>query len=148
MGTPQITADAFLRLLLEGMPSGAAMPFDIVTLERGSCVIRLRTGPGDVRPGGTVAGPVLFGLADLAIYAAVLSAIGEVPPRGHVRCDDAPRAGPGRRRSSPAPGCSSEGRQLIVGEVEIDHEGEEGLPVAHAVMPYSVPAPDEPRARK
>ena len=128
-----------MRILREGGPPGAAMPIDIVTLERGRSVIRMPTGPADVRSGGTVAGPVLFGLADLAIYAAVLSAIGEVPLA--VTADATIHF---LRRPRPTTLIArarllKEGRRLVVGEVEIEHEGEEGAPVAHAVMTYSLP---------
>lgn len=138
MTTARITEADFLRILRDGMPSGAAMPFEVVSLERGRSVLRLRTGPSDVRPGGTVAGPVLFGLADLAIYAAVMSAIGEVPLA--VTTDATmhflrrPRATTLIARAR----LLKEGHRLVVGEAEIEHEGEDG-PVAHAVMTYSVP---------
>ena len=79
MSTSRISAQQFLELLQTDMPSGAAMNVEVLTLERGLAVIRMATGARDLRPGETVAGPVLFGLADLAMYAAVLSALGPVP---------------------------------------------------------------------
>jgi acyl-coenzyme A thioesterase PaaI-like protein len=79
MTTSRITAEAFKQVLRDGMPSGAAMPFEVVTLERGRVVIRLPTGKEDLRPGDTVSGPVLFQLADLAVYAAVMTVVGPVP---------------------------------------------------------------------
>lgn len=36
----------------------------------------LLADPGNLRPGGTVSGPALFGLADVGVYLAVLSMIG------------------------------------------------------------------------
>ena len=139
MTTARITEATFLRVLREGMPSGAALPIDVVTLERGHVVVRMRTGPADVRPGGTVAGPVLFQLADLAVYAAVMTAIGEVPlavtTDATIHFLRRPRATTLIARAR----LLKEGQRLVVGEVEIEHEGEEGKPVAHAVMTYSVP---------
>jgi uncharacterized protein (TIGR00369 family) len=135
----QITQADFARILRDGMPSGAAMPIDVVSLERGSVVVRMQTGPRDVRPGGSVAGPVLFGLADLAIYAAVMSAIGEVPlavttdATIHFLRRPRPTTLVARAR------LLKEGRHLVIGEAEIEHEDEAGVPVAHAVMTYSVP---------
>jgi uncharacterized protein (TIGR00369 family) len=139
MSTALITADTFVRILREGMPSGAEMRIDVLTLERGRSVLRMRTGVADVRPGGTVAGPVLFGLADLAVYAAVLSAIGEVPlavttdATIHFLRRPRPTTLIARAR------LLKEGQGLVVGEVEVEHEDEQGAPVAHAVMTYSVP---------
>jgi uncharacterized protein (TIGR00369 family) len=139
MTTSRITAEGFARVLREGLPSGAAMPYEVVKLERGLAVMRMPTGPRDVRPGGTVAGPVLFGLADLALYAAVMSAVGEVPlavtTDATIHFLRRPRAGTLVARAR----LLKEGRRLVVGEVTIEHEGEEGAPVAHAVMSYSVP---------
>ena len=40
---------------------------------------RLTVGERHLRPGGTVSGPTMFGLADLAIYLALLARIGRVP---------------------------------------------------------------------
>src|SRR5579871_4601293 len=41
--------------------------------------VSLAVGPADRRPGGTVAGPVLMAVADVALYVAVLGEIGIVP---------------------------------------------------------------------
>ena len=79
MTTSAITAEEFRQVLREGMPSGNAMPFEVVSLERGLALLRLKTGPEDLRPGETVAGPLLFAFADLAMYAAVMSVLGKVP---------------------------------------------------------------------
>jgi uncharacterized protein (TIGR00369 family) len=139
MAASEITEEEFRRVLREGMPSGAAMPFEVVTLERGRAVLRLSTGAGDLRPGGTVAGPVLFGLADLAVYAVVLSALGPVPlavtTDATIHFLRRPRAGVLVAHAR----LLKEGRHLMVGDVRIGYEGEEDAPVAHAVMTYSVP---------
>ena len=39
---------------------------------------------GDLRPGGTVSGPTLMAIADVALYVAVLGEIGIVPTAGAV----------------------------------------------------------------
>jgi uncharacterized protein (TIGR00369 family) len=139
MTTSRITEEAFRRVLREGMPSGAAMPFEVLELERGRVVLRLPTGPGDIRPGGTIAGPLMFGLADLAVYAAVMTALGEVPlavtTDATIHFLRRPRATALVARAR----LLKEGQRLLVGEVTIEHEGEESAPVAHAVMTYSVP---------
>src|SRR5690242_12376208 len=45
---------------------------------RGAKVVR-EIGEEDLRPGGTVSGPVLFAVADAAVYVALLGEIGIVP---------------------------------------------------------------------
>lgn len=133
-----ITAEAFREILREGMPSARAVPFTVVTLERGLAVLRVVPGAETLRPGGTIAGPVLFWFADLAMYAAVMSAIGPVPlavtTDATIHFLRRPRAGVLEARAA----LLKEGKRLIVGEVRITGEGDDE-PVAHATMTYSVP---------
>ena len=140
--TPQnsaISAEEFRQILKDGMPSGAAMPFEVVSLERGQAVLKLTTGAADLRPGGTVSGPTLFGFADLAMYAAVMTVVGYEPMA--VTTDATshflrrPRAGTQIARAR----LLKQGQRLMVGDVIVAHEGEEDAPVAHFVMTYSVP---------
>ncbi len=91
-----------------------------------------------VRPGGTITGPALFGLADVALYGAVLSRIGRVD----LAVTTSMTINFLRR---PAPvGVHAEGRilklgrRLAYGEVLMRSEGEEE-PVAHATGTYSIP---------
>ena len=44
-----------------------------------SATIRHKVGFDELRPGGTVSGPVLMTVADFALYVAILSEIGLVP---------------------------------------------------------------------
>ena len=46
--------------------------------DRSATLVR-RIGPLDLRPGGTVSGPTLMTVADLALYVAILGEIGIVP---------------------------------------------------------------------
>ena len=139
MTTSRITADEFARIVREGMPSGAAMSFEVLSIERGRVVLRMVTGAKDLRPGGTVSGPVLFGLADLALYAVVMSVLGPMPlavtTDATIHFLRRPRAGALVAHAR----LLKEGRRLVVGDVAVSHEGEEDAPVAHAVMSYSVP---------
>jgi uncharacterized protein (TIGR00369 family) len=134
-----ITVEEFRDVLREGMPAAAAMPFEVAILERGLAVLRLVTGPRDHRPGGTVAGPVLFWFADLAMYAAVMSAVGKVPlavtTDATIHYLRRPLPGPLVARAR----VIKQGKRLVVGEVTVAVDGQEDSPVAHAVMTYSVP---------
>ena len=91
-----------------------------------------------IRPGGTITGPALFGLADVALYGAVLSRIGRV----ELAVTTSMTINFLRR---PAPvGVSAEGRllklgrRLAYGEVLLRSQGEDE-PVAHATGTYSIP---------
>jgi len=52
--------------------------FEIVSIDAGSATMRLNADDQHLRPGGTVSGPSLFALADVAAYAAILGHIGPV----------------------------------------------------------------------
>ena len=135
----KVTIEEFLAVLKDGMPSAAAMGFEVVSLGRGEAVLKSTTGAADLRPGGTVSGPTLFSLADLAMYAAVMSAVGRVPLA--VTTDATVHF----LRKSPAgelfvrARLLKVGKRLVVGEVAIAEEGREKQPVMHAVMTYAVP---------
>lgn len=134
-----ITAEEFKQVLREGMPSAAALPFEVVTLEKGRAVLHRSTSAADLRPGGTVAGPVLFTLADLAIYAAVMTTVGVMPlavtTDATIHFLRRPHAGVLIASAH----VLKQGKRLVVAEVEVSHEGDDDGPVAHAVMTYSVP---------
>lgn len=52
--------------------------FEVMAVDEGSATMRLHADEQHLRPGGTVSGPSLFALADVAAYAAILAHIGPV----------------------------------------------------------------------
>jgi uncharacterized protein (TIGR00369 family) len=102
-------------------------------------VLRMSIGEGHLRPGGTVSGPTLFALADVAVYLAILSRIGPVAlavtTSGAV---DFLRKPPAGRDLTGEARLLKLGRVLAVGDVLIRSEGAEE-PVARASMTYSIP---------
>jgi uncharacterized protein (TIGR00369 family) len=68
------TLDHIRRHIEQGLPRVPLFNIDVIeaTPERGA--VRLREGQYVTRPGGSVAGPVQFALADVAAYALILSA--------------------------------------------------------------------------
>ncbi|MCB9587133.1 MAG: PaaI family thioesterase [Polyangiaceae bacterium] len=71
-----ISAEAFTELVREHMHMGDDFRFGVLELERGRARIGLEPSERFRRPGGTISGPTLFTLADLTLWAAVLSEIG------------------------------------------------------------------------
>ncbi|OJH43254.1 PaaI family thioesterase [Paracoccus sp. SM22M-07] len=69
---------AALNAFLETEFPQVAGDYIVDSLSEDSLVARLRVGQGHLRPGGTVSGPSMFALADLAVYCAILSRIGPV----------------------------------------------------------------------
>ena len=96
-------------------------------------------GINELRPGGTVSGPVMMAVADVAIYVAILGRIGIVP----LTVTTSLTINFLRKPSASAriiAECTlmKVGRTLIVGEVSLYSEGSDDM-VAHVVGTYSVP---------
>ena len=104
----------------------------------GSTVVH-EVGASELRPGGTVSGPVLMSVADVALYVAILGEIGIVPltvtTSLSINFLRKPPAG-----SNIVGICKliKLGKTLAVGEVSLYSEGT-NEPVAHAVGTYSIP---------
>lgn len=101
-------------------------------------------GVDELRPGGTVSGPVMMSIADVAIYVAILGKIGIVP----LTVTTSLNINFLRKPSAEAriiADCTlmKVGRTLIVGEVSLYSEGSSDL-VAHVVGTYSVPPSSVP----
>ena len=96
-------------------------------------------GKDELRPGGTVSGPVLMSIADVALYVAILGKIGIVPLTVTTSFNINFLRKPSAEARIIAE-CSliKVGRTLIVGEVSIYSEGSRDL-VAHVVGTYAVP---------
>src|SRR3546814_11293490 len=73
---PRITVDAFNRLLAQEHPFAAMLDIEVLDIGYGTAVLRLPDRRKHKRLGGIVAGPMLMGLADLALYAAGVGATG------------------------------------------------------------------------
>ena len=92
-----------------------------------------------LRPGGTVSGPSMMLLADLAMYAAILNTIGSVvlAVTTNLNINFLRKPEPNRNLVGESK-LMKVGKRLIVGEVSIYSE-DDSEPVAHATSTYSVP---------
>ncbi len=91
-----------------------------------------------VRPGGTVSGPAMMTLADLAFYATILANIGPVGLAVTTNLSFNFLRKPALRRLVAECRLMKLGKRLAVGEVTISSEGSAD-PVCHATGTYSVP---------
>ncbi len=98
-----------------------------------------RVGPEDLRPGETVAGPVLMAVADVALYSAILAEIGIVPLAVTTSLTiHFLRKPPAHQNLKGVCKLLKLGKSLAVGEVAVYSEGTPE-PVAHVVGTYSIP---------
>lgn len=104
-----------------------------------TATVRHRIGHEELRPGGTVSGPVMMAVADVAIYVAILGEIGIVPLAVTTSLNINFLRKPASDRDIIGV-CKliKLGRKLVVGDVNLYSEGDEH-PVAHAVGTYSIP---------
>jgi uncharacterized protein (TIGR00369 family) len=104
-----------------------------------SATIRHPVGEQELRPGGTVSGPVMMACADVALYVAILGEIGIVPLAVTTSLNFNFLRKPSADRDIIAR-CTliKLGKLLAVGEVSIYSEGKPDL-VAHAVGTYAIP---------
>lgn len=92
-----------------------------------------------LRPGGTVSGPTMFSLADVAIYFAVLSRIGPMALTVTTNCSmDFMRKPAANADLICEVTLLKLGRSLAVGDALIYSEGHP-RPVARATMTYAIP---------
>lgn len=112
--------------------------YDFVDLAAGSATVALEPQPEHLRPGGTVSGPALFGLVDLAFYVATLGVIGLNPMTvtTHLSIDFLRKPGTGRLTATAT--LHKLGRRLSVGQVLVHSAGVPG-PVAQATVTYAIP---------
>lgn len=96
-------------------------------------------GIDELRPGGTVSGPVMMSIADVAIYVAILGKIGIVPLTVTTSLTiNFLRKPSAQARIIAECTLIKVGRTLIVGEVSLYSEGSSDM-VAHVVGTYSLP---------
>ncbi len=113
--------------------------FVIESFDEGSVTIRRKVDAGDLRPGGTVSGPTMMGLADCAIYAAILREIGLVALAVTTSLNiNFLRKPVADKDILGVCKILKLGKTLATGEVTIYSEGDD-RPIAHSVGTYSIP---------
>jgi len=116
--------------------------YAIDSLETDRITMRLLVGERHLRPGGTVSGPSIFALADVAVYAMVLSRLGRkalaVTTSSSLDFLRKPAAGVDIIAKGKL---LKLGRSLVVGDVLMysSETGQPGKAVARATMTYSIP---------
>lgn len=135
---PILTETDLSRFLDEVFPQ-AKDDFAVERLTDEGIVLRMKVSERHLRPGGTISGPAMFGLADVAFYFALMSRIGlqALAVTTNVAIDflrkplpDADLLGEARILKI--------GRQLAAGDVLIRSEGQEEV-VARAGLTFSIP---------
>ncbi len=112
---------------------------EVIALGELTAELRLEVNQNHLRPGGTISGPSMMALADIALYAAILNEIGTVAlavtTNLNINFIRKPRANCAILAKAKL---FKVGKTLAVGEVTLYSEGDEHA-VAHATLTYSIP---------
>ena len=115
---------------------------DDVTIESAdgeTCLLRQRYSERMLRPGGTISGPTLMGLADCAMYVVLLSAIGPVGLAVTTNLNiNFLRKGLAGQDVLAVAKLLKLGKRLAGGEVNL-LSGTSPDPIAHVTATYSIP---------
>ncbi|WP_292285902.1 PaaI family thioesterase [Marivita sp.] len=134
----KVPADEMEPFLNEVFPQVKGM-FGIDHLDEERLVMRLHAGEQHLRPGGTVSGPAMFSLADVAAYVATMSRIGKEALAVTTNCSidfmRKPLAGADVIAHAQV---LKLGRTLSVTDVRLFSDGQPD-PVARATLTYSIP---------
>jgi len=137
-GTPAcITVAEFERLLSAHHPFAGVLGARIQDIGHGTATLVLPRRDEHERLGGIVAGPMLMGLADLALYAAVVGATGATEAVTATLSINF-------LRKTPPGGVLAHARivktgRMTAGDVLIEPEAG-GAPIAQAISTWSLPA--------
>ncbi|MCU0908780.1 MAG: PaaI family thioesterase [Rhodobacteraceae bacterium] len=134
---PVMDEPALTAFLAEHFPQAMGFAVDRVTPD--GMVLRRAVSDGDLRAGGTVSGPTIFALADIAMYLAILSRIGPVAlaVTTNASIDFLRKPAAGRDLTGHAR-ILKLGARLAVGDVLVFSDGQDA-PVARAGLTYSIP---------
>lgn len=137
---PAITIEQYNEIAEKTLPFAQLMGLKLESIEEDQIVMRAEYTDDFLRPGGTVAGPVMMGLADAAMYALVLSKIGPVElavtTNLNINFLLKPQPGDVIARAK----MLKLGKRLAVGEVNLySASADHGEPVAHVTATYSIP---------
>jgi uncharacterized protein (TIGR00369 family) len=104
-----------------------------------SARLRMAYHERHIRPGGTLSGPSIMTLADLALYVAILAQIGPVALAVTTNLSFNFLRKPAQRDLIAECRLLKLGKRLAVGEVALHSDGEAEI-VCHATGTYSIPA--------
>ena len=140
MPQPAMSVQELERFLASEF-SQAFHPQSGLTIEEvwhGGGRVRQAFQPQFIRPGGTISGPTMMALADVAMYVGILASIGPVPLAVTINLSINFLRKPEARDLIGECRLLKLGKRLATGEVAIYSDGGSD-PVAHATSTYSIP---------
>jgi uncharacterized protein (TIGR00369 family) len=137
---PVMNVSELTALLADTFPQAFSppSPFTVTEVFPSGAVLRLAPDESHLRHGGTVSGPTMFALADIAGYVAILAHVGPatatVSTNVNINFLRKPQLKPLQERAT----ILKLGRQLVVTDILISSV-DDGEILAHATATYSMP---------
>ncbi len=123
-----------------GVPLAEAWGIEVLAAAAGAATLRLPARAGLLRPGDTVSGPALMGLADVAMWAALLSVTGgkDESVTSTMTVNFLRPAGNGAVLAEAR--IVKRGRRMVFGEILLRAEASDDI-AAHITTTWAVLAP-------
>jgi uncharacterized protein (TIGR00369 family) len=132
----KVNIETFNAILASELPSAADYGIYLQSIEPGKATLVLPYSDHSIRPGGTIAGPSMMMLADVCMYAVVLSLLGEIKLAVTTSLNINFVRKPANTNLIARGSIIKMGKRLAVIEVSIFSKDEI---VAHATGTYSIP---------
>lgn len=134
-----LSAAQVQQIIHEGLPAAAEQDLKVENGEGGRIRVRCPFQQRMIRPGGTMSGPTIMGLADAAMYAAILSRLGraEMAVTQNLNINFLARPQPAGLVADAE--IIRLGRRSAVLEVRVFSEADDAM-VAHVTGIYVIPA--------
>lgn len=135
----KLTVEQFETIARERLPFAQLMGLRLEEINENDVVMRAVYSDEFLRPGGTIAGPVMMGLADAAMYALLLSQLGpvELAVTTSLNINFLRKPAPGDMLAVAKP--LKFGKRLVIAEISMFSENDTEKLVAHATATYSIP---------
>ncbi|WP_135467060.1 PaaI family thioesterase [Crenalkalicoccus roseus] len=136
---------AIEAILHEGVPLARLWGVEVLAAAEGRATLRLPRRGDLLRPGNTVSGPALMGLADMAVWAALLSVTGgkDESVTSTLTANFLRPVGPGPALAEAR--LVKRGRRMVFAEVLLRAEGSEEIAM-HVTSTWAVIAPAREKA--
>ncbi|MCP5160287.1 MAG: PaaI family thioesterase [Hahellaceae bacterium] len=138
-GRGVLTAKEVETIIREGAPMARDIDLTVEKIGAGGARVRVPFNARNVRPGGTLSGPVMMALADAAMYAAILGALGkvEMAVTSNLNINFLQKPAPADLVADAL--VMKMGRRLAFCEVRVMSDRHDGL-VAHVTGSYALPS--------
>jgi uncharacterized protein (TIGR00369 family) len=133
-----LNAQEVQDVIYQGLPEASEEGLRVEAVRRRRARVRSPFRPSTIRPGGTLSGPTMMGLADAAMYAAILGELGRVEMAVTQNLNINFLSRPAQKDLIADAVILRLGRRSAVLEVQLFSEGSDEM-VAHVTGTYALP---------